>query len=353
MKERSQEPVLVVLQLSGGNDFMNTLIPYTSGAYYDARPTVAIPQKDVLPIDDTLGFHPSAGPLKELYDRGKMAIVQGIGYPNSIRSHFRAMDIWHTCEPHEVGTEGWVAKAIRELDPRSENVLTCVSLGKGLPRAVVASGVPVTSVDNLEAYGVMTGIAEEERLEALEIFKHMYTPAVGAQAAMGYLGNTGLDVLKGTDMLKKAPAEYESGIEYANNGIAKSLRDVARIHLAGLGTRIFYTQHGGYDTHSRELLAPQSAVDGAFRGHHGLLPGFGGARRRRQRSHARVHGIRPTDQGQRQRHGPRLWRRGVHHRTSRQGRPVRGVSACGPGQLVERRGSAPHGGFPGRLRDHA
>ena len=160
MKERSQEPVLVVLQLSGGNDFMNTLIPYSSGDYYDARPTVAIPQKDVLPIDDTLGFHPSAGPLKELYDKGKMAIVQGIGYPNSIRSHFRAMDIWHTCEPHEVGTEGWVAKAIRELDPRSENVLTCVSLGKGLPRAVVASGVPVTSVDNLEAYGVMTGIAE-------------------------------------------------------------------------------------------------------------------------------------------------------------------------------------------------
>ena len=254
MSERSKEPVLVVLQLSGGNDFMNTLIPYTSGDYYDARPTVAIAQEDVLPISDTLGFHPNAGPLKEIYDRGKMAIVQGIGYPNSNRSHFRAMDIWHTCEPHEVGTEGWVAKAVRELDPQSENVLTCVSLGKGLPRAVVASGVPVTSVDNLEAYGVMTGITEQERHEALEIFKHMYTPAVGAQAAMDYLGNTGLDVLKGTDMLKKAPAEYESDVEYANNGIAKSLRDVARIHLADLGTRIFYTQHGGYDTHSRELL---------------------------------------------------------------------------------------------------
>ena len=178
MKENSKQPVLVVVQLSGGNDFMNTLVPYTSGDYYDARPTVSIPAEQVIPINDTLGFHPSAGPLKDLFDQGKVAIVQGIGYPNSIRSHFRAMDIWHTCEPEKVGTEGWVAKAIRELDPRSENVLTCVSLGRGMPRAVVASGVPVTSVDNLERYGVMTGIDEGEREETLDIFKHMYTPAV-------------------------------------------------------------------------------------------------------------------------------------------------------------------------------
>jgi len=84
-----KQPVLVVVQLSGGNDFMNTLVPYTSGEYYDARPTVAIKDHQVLPINDTLGFHPNAAPLKELYEQGKMAIVQGIGYPNSNRSHFR------------------------------------------------------------------------------------------------------------------------------------------------------------------------------------------------------------------------------------------------------------------------
>ena len=126
----------------------------------------------------------------------------------------------------------------------------------------------------------MTGIAERERLEALEIFKHMYTPAVGAQATMDYLGNTGLDVLKGTDMLKKAPAEYESNVEYANNGIAKSLRDVARIHLAGLGTRIFYTQHGGYDTHSRELLLHEQLLTELSGAVMDFYQGHGGARRR-------------------------------------------------------------------------
>jgi len=170
------------------------------------------------------------------------------------------MDIWHTCEPDKVGTEGWVAKAIRELDPESDNVLTSVSFGKGLPRAVAALGVPVSSVSNLEGYGVMTGIAEQERNETLDIFKHMYTPSIGVGAAMDYLSQTGLDVLKGVDMLKKAPEMYRSNVEYASNPIAGSLRDVARVHLADLGTRIFYTQHGGYDTHARQLPLHEKLV---------------------------------------------------------------------------------------------
>src|SRR5262245_29448072 len=106
---------------------MNTLIPYTEGVYYDTRPTVGISQDNVLPIDAKLAFHPSAAPLKELFDGGKVAVVQGIGYENSSRSHFRALDIWHTCEPEKVATEGWVAKVIREVDPQGENPLTAVS----------------------------------------------------------------------------------------------------------------------------------------------------------------------------------------------------------------------------------
>ena len=91
-----KDPVLVVVQLTGGNDFMNTLVPYTEGAYYDARPLVRVEQDEVLPIDDTLGFSPHASRLKDLYDAGNVAVVQGSGYPNSSRSHFRGMDIWHT-----------------------------------------------------------------------------------------------------------------------------------------------------------------------------------------------------------------------------------------------------------------
>ena len=256
MKGNGKPPVLVVVQLSGGNDFMNTLVPYTNPIYYDSRTKIVIPQDEVLPIDDTLGFHPSCGPLKEMYDAGDVAVIQGIGYPNSSRSHFRAMDIWHTCEPIEVGTEGWLGRAIREIDPAKENVLTGVNFGKGLPRAMAAPGVPVSSVGNLDNYGLMTGIGEvDQRMQALDIFKRMYGPAVGSGPVMEYLAQTGSDVLKGADALKRAPAIYSSDVEYADNAIAQSLRNVARVHLADLGTRIFYTAQGGYDTHSNEMPA--------------------------------------------------------------------------------------------------
>ena len=254
MAVSKKDPVLVVVELKGGNDFMNTIIPYTAGVYYDSRPVVGLKEEEVLPLNDTLAWNPNVEPLKDMYDQGEVAIVQGIGYPDSSRSHFRAMDVWHTCEPIEIGTEGWVGRVIRELDPNGQNVLTGVSFGKGLPRALALSGVPATSVDNLDTYGLMTDIeADPQRLQALEIFKEMYSPAIGTGVVMDYLSQTGLDVIKGSDELKKAPAMYTSEVEYESNPIAKSLRDVARVHLADLGTRVFYTQHGGYDHHANEV----------------------------------------------------------------------------------------------------
>ncbi len=253
MVENGKQPTLVVVQLTGGNDFMNTIIPYSNGLYYDSRETLAIPEDEVLPVDGAVGFNQTIAPLKELFDGGDVAVVQGIGYPDSSRSHFRGMDIWHTCEPNTVATEGWLGKVIRELDPTTNNPLTGVSFGRGLPRALAAQDVTVTSVGDLDNYGLMTGIsAQQQRLEALDLFNRIYTPAIGSGPVADYLARTGLDVLHGADMLKKAPENYESEVEYADNPIATSLRDVARVHLADLGTRIFYTQHGGYDTHANE-----------------------------------------------------------------------------------------------------
>jgi len=267
MAANGKPPVMVILQLTGGNDFMNTLVPYNNPVYYDARPTVVIPQDTVLPINDTLAFNPNAAPLKEMFDDGKVAIVQGIGYQNSSRSHFRGMDIWHTCEPDKIGTEGWVGRAIRDLDPTKENVLTGVNFGRGLPRAMALAGTPITSVGDLDNVGLMTGIEEEARRNlALDLFKKMYSPAVGTGPVMEYLAQTGSDVLTGADILKKAPESYTSEVEYADNPIAKSLKDVARVHLAGLGTRIFYTAHAGYDHHANELKT-----------HPGLLRDLSGA----------------------------------------------------------------------------
>ena len=252
-KINGKDPVLVVVQLTGGLDFMNTIIPHTSPHYRDARPTVRVESEDVLPLTDELGWHPAAAPLKELYDAGDVAVVQGIGYENSNRSHFRAMDIWHTTEPNKVSTEGWLARMTRELDPQTENPLTAVSFGRGLPRALAAPGVTATSVGDLDNFGLMTRVeAEQERAQDLEIFKRMYTPSVGTGLVGDYLAQTGRDVLAGIDMLRDVPANYSSSIEYASNPIANALRDVARVHTAGLGTRIFYTQHAGYDYHALE-----------------------------------------------------------------------------------------------------
>ena len=247
----AKEPVVVVLQLTGGNDYFNTIIPFGDGNYYDNRPSLGIPEDNVLKLDDELGLHPAMGPMKDLYDQGRMAVIHGIGYENSPRSHFRSMDIWHTCEPDKVGTEGWLGRAIREIDPAGENPVICVNIGQMLPRALVAPGVSVASVADLSTYGLLTSIEEREsRMKMLDRFANIYGPAIGSGPVMDYLGQTGLDALKGADILKAAPGMYSSSIEYGANNIGQSLRDVAMIHLADLGTRVFYTQHGGFDTHA-------------------------------------------------------------------------------------------------------
>ena len=253
MTTAKKDPVLVILQLTGGNDYLNTVIPYNDPLYRDNRPVVSIPDEDMIPLDDELAWHPSMGPIKELWDRGKVALIHGVGWKNSVRSHFRAMDIWHTCEPDKQGTEGWLGRTVAEIDPNKENVLTAVNFGNGLPRALAMPGVSVASVSDLATYGILTGLEEDQRSVALERFERMYAPTMGSSYVMDYLSQTGLDALKGADILRTAPDIYSSTVEYAASPIAKKMKDIAQTHLAGFGTRIFYTQHGSFDTHASQL----------------------------------------------------------------------------------------------------
>ena len=247
---------LVVVELQGGNDALNTLIPYNNGLYYDFRPGIGIPQEDVLKIDNELGFNPNLGPVKGLWDEGKVAIINGIGYPNPNRSHFRSMDIWYTCEPETVGTEGWLGRAIREMDPIGENVLTGLNIGRGLPRALVCKGVPVASVGNLETYGLLPDIQDQvTRRHALEAFSRMYGATEGKDAVAQVLGQAGTDALKGADILRTAPEKYSSNVEYGDNPLSQALKSVAQVMCADLGTRIYYIQYGGFDTHAGQLAA--------------------------------------------------------------------------------------------------
>src|SRR2546425_1009279 len=142
MAATQKDPVLVVVQLSGGNDYLNTVVPYNNGLYRDNRKAVGIGDNQILRLDDEYGMPSFLAPMKQFWDDGKLAVMHGVGYLDSPRSHFRSMDIWHTCEPDKVGTEGWLGRVIREIDPNKENVVTAVSFGPCLFRALSVPGGP-------------------------------------------------------------------------------------------------------------------------------------------------------------------------------------------------------------------
>ena len=254
MASTSQESTLVVVQLSGGNDSLNTVVPYGDSLYYDFRPNISIAQDAVIPINDRLGFNPNLTSIKRLWDEGKVAIINGIGYQNPNRSHFRSMDIWHTAEPDQVAKEGWLGRTIRDLDPGGENVLTGINFGRGLPRALACRGVSVTSVGDLETYGLFPDLEGDPwQKSALDTFSRIYGPQLDQGIVMEFLGQTGGGALKGAEVLRTVQKTHTSSVEYGTNPIAGRLKDAAKVMCAGVGTRVYYTQHGGFDTHSGEL----------------------------------------------------------------------------------------------------
>ena len=254
MTATRKDPVLVVLQLTGGNDYMNTVIPHADPLYRDNRPVVGVPDDRIVKLNDAIGLHPEVAPLKRFWDSGDLAIIHGVGYANSPRSHFRSMDIWHTCEPDKLGTEGWLGRATRDLDPNKNNVVTAVSFGPSLPRALALPGVPVACVDDLDNFGMLTSIQEEQqRSNIINRFTRLYSPTIGAGFVMDYLGQTGLDSLKAADILKAAPERYDSPVEYPDTPIARKLKGISQVHQANLGARVLYCDHGSFDSHSNQV----------------------------------------------------------------------------------------------------
>ena len=244
---------LVFVQLTGGNDALNTVVPINDEHYYYFRPAVQFQPEDLLELDGNIGLNPNMTAIKRLWDEGKVAVINGIGYPNPNRSHFRSMDIWHTAEPTKVATEGWLGQLTRDLDPQGENVLTAVNFGRGLPRVLSAQGVPVASVGDLATYGLYPDIRDEAiRNQTLDMFSQMYGGS-GKDAVKEFIQQTGRGVMQGADTLGTAPRNYSSSIEYAGTSIAQSLRDAAQVMFGDIGTRIFYTIQGSYDTHAGEV----------------------------------------------------------------------------------------------------
>ena len=245
------ENCLVVLQLTGGNDYLNTMIPYNNPLYRDNRPAVGIADDNMTHLDGQYAIPNYMAPLKGFWDAKQMAVLHGVGWKESPRSHFRAMDIWHTCEPIKVGTEGWLGRVAREFDPKKENVVQVVSMGPSLPRSLVAPGVPVACVAGpLDKYGFLPQVQGNERAHVLDRFAKMYAPAIGRGPVMDYLSETAIDSLKGEDIIKVAPQKYSSTVQYPNSPIARKLKNIAQTHIAEIGSRIFYCDHSTFDTHA-------------------------------------------------------------------------------------------------------
>src|SRR5215472_1045792 len=167
---RSDGPILVVVQMGGGNDGLNTIVPFSHDEYYRARPKLAVPQQSVLRVNGELGLHPGLKPLKALFDDGRMAIVQGVGYPNPNRSHFRSMEIWHTADPNGNGPRtGWLGRLFDSECPTCGPTTGVAMLGAEMPLAMQGTGGRSVVLDSPQGFGFqpVSGAQEVEAFRQL------------------------------------------------------------------------------------------------------------------------------------------------------------------------------------------
>jgi uncharacterized protein (DUF1501 family) len=268
----SSNTILVAVQLSGGNDGLNTLIPFADPGYYQFRSSLAIPTSDILPLTDSIGLHPSLSGLKSLYDQGLVAVVQGVGYPNPNRSHFRSMDIWHTARPDILERSGWLGRYLDACQCVQDQPLPAVSVGDQLNSSFYADHTLVPAVANIGGFSLQTDSGDRNsRALQMQTLRNIYNQAGNWPAHEALMRRTALGAMDGADQLQQAAASYHSSVEYpSNNPLATQLQMVAQVIAGKLGTRVFSVQLGGFDTHAAQfnqqanLLGQLSEALGAF-----------------------------------------------------------------------------------------
>ena len=262
--------ILVIVQLSGGNDGLNTIVPYADDAYHRARPQIAHPASGVLKVDNYLGMHPNLAPVKELYDDGMMSIVQGVGYPNPTRSHFRSMDIWHSGDPQkEVVTNGWLGRffdnTCQGCDPH-----VGVSIGEQMPLAMKGDRITPLSFDRPETYRyngrnkeeylalnkidptVVRSAEADPAVKPMTAAKLVKAPAVTPSSQLDFLHRTAMDAQLSSDDILRMTARHQPPAAYPGGSFGNGLRTIAAMIAGGLPTRVYYVSLGGFDTHANE-----------------------------------------------------------------------------------------------------
>jgi uncharacterized protein (DUF1501 family) len=247
----STAKTLVVVQLGGGNDGLNCVAPFTTGAYFDNRPTLALQPGEVLPISATHGFHPAMASLLPFFQAEQLAVVLGAGYPQPNRSHFRSMDIWHTAEPIDVEQIGWLGK-YADLHLATAGELSAINIGGTLPKSFNANDVVVPSITSLQAYQFLTDPANTgDSQNQIDTFLSTNTrpTATGDELA---LTGTAKAAYMGSTELQSAAGGYTPAATYPTSRLGMDMQFAAQIILAGVGTRVIYVSTGGYDTHANQ-----------------------------------------------------------------------------------------------------
>ena len=248
--------ILVLVELAGGNDGLNTVVPFTNDEYYRQRPTIAQGRGAVHKLNDELGLHPAMQGFKKLFDDRKLAVVQGVGYPNPNRSHFRSMDIWHTAVPDQVDKRtGWLGRALDRTAEQHSGRLPAMALGmERLPLALVSTKFYVPMVRSLEDYKLQLGEGpgREERGTVVEALADQ-TAAAGTE--LEFLRRTALSAYSSARRLEEVTAQYQPAAEYPENGLGQRLKTVAQLIAGDLGVQVFYVSLGGFDTHADQTGA--------------------------------------------------------------------------------------------------
>lgn len=245
--------VLLVIQMGGGNDGLNTIVPYSDDDYHRVRPAIGVDESTVLKIDDRIGLNPVMAPLDDLFKQGRVAIVQGVGYPNPNRSHFEATQIWETASPENPVSYGWLGRYLDRVVPRATSgpnpgdLFAGVTLGDTIPAAMTAQHVDVPAVGALSAFGYNGGKDVASKTTAGTLYDGARP---GQSPYLSLIETTARNAMRGGDVLRAKIASFQNAVTYPNDPFSAQLRLAAQIVGAGVGTRIIFVSIGSFDTHA-------------------------------------------------------------------------------------------------------
>jgi uncharacterized protein (DUF1501 family) len=264
----SDDRVLVLVNLQGGNDGLNCIVPHGDSTYYQLRPSIAIDRNSVLGINERIGFNPAMRSVKALYDKGAVAIVQGVGYPEPDHSHFRSTEIWQTAAPDRYEHTGWLGRYLDDANLPKENLFNGVAIAQVLPEALVANRVDVPAIAQVAGYGLISDRNANSRSAFSQLVADNKLPF--SSPYLAHVAEIEDHAQKGSEELPKLIAGYKTNASYPATPLGRSLALAAQIVGSKTGTRVLYVQHGSFDTHVTQkgvqdrLLGELSDALGAF-----------------------------------------------------------------------------------------